>query len=51
MDYSGVSSLKFSVLNYKGKRRKPLETQGKFRVATSIHKSPKEINQRQSIGH
>lgn len=49
--YSGVLRVNLTVLRHKGKRRKPVETRGRFRVGTSIHKRPKEVKNRQSIGH
>lgn len=42
---------KVQVLRQKGKRRKPVETRGRFRVGTPIHKRPKEVRQRTTFGH
>jgi IS30 family transposase len=38
-------------LRHKGKRRRPVETRGKFNVGTSIRKRPKEVRKRKSFGH
>ncbi|MEK5478132.1 IS30 family transposase [Paenibacillus sp. FSL R5-0407] len=39
------------VLRHKGKRRKPMETRGRFLVGTSIHQRPKEVRKRTTFGH
>jgi len=39
------------VLRHKGKRRKPLETRGKFLIGTSISKLPKAVRKRKTFGH
>ncbi len=39
------------VLRHKGKRRKPLETRGKFLVGTPICQRPKEVCKRTTFGH
>jgi IS30 family transposase len=39
------------VLRHKGKRRKPLETRGRFLVGKTISQRPKEIRKRESFGH
>ncbi len=39
------------VLRHKGRRRKPVETRGRFNVGKSIHSRPKEIRKRESLGH
>lgn len=39
------------VLRHKGKRRKPVETRGRFLVGTSISQRPKEVRKRSSFGH
>nr|WP_160037222.1 IS30 family transposase [Paenibacillus sp. An7] len=38
-------------LRHKGKRQKPQERRGRFRVGTSIKQRPKEIRSRESFGH
>jgi IS30 family transposase len=37
-------------LRHKGKRRKPLETRGRFLVGTPISQRPKEVRKRESFG-
>lgn len=49
--YSGILPVDLEVLRQKGKRRKPVETRGKFHLGTSIHQRPKEVRKRTSIGH
>jgi IS30 family transposase len=39
------------VLRHKGKRRKPMETRGRFLVGTSISQRPKEVRNRTTFGH
>lgn len=39
------------VLRHKGKRRKPLETRGRFLVGTPIHQRSKEVRKRTTFGH
>jgi IS30 family transposase len=39
------------VLRHKGKRRKPMETRGRFLVGKTISQRPKEIRKRESFGH
>jgi IS30 family transposase len=38
-------------LRHKGKRRKPVETRGRFLVGTPISQRPKEIRKRETFGH
>ncbi|MBN2984150.1 MULTISPECIES: IS30 family transposase [Cohnella] len=40
-----------SVLRHKGKRRKPVETRGRFLVGKTIAQRPKAIRKRESFGH
>lgn len=50
--YQGrVASGKVQVLRQKGKRRKPVETRGRFLIGTPISKRPKEVRQRTTFGH
>lgn len=39
------------VLRHKGKRRKTLETRGRFQVGNTISQRPKEVRKRESFGH
>jgi IS30 family transposase len=39
------------VLRHKGKRRKPMETRGRFLVGTPISQRPKEVRKRTTFGH
>ncbi|KJB84494.1 integrase [Paenibacillus sp. E194] len=39
------------VLRHKGKRRKPLETRGRFNIGKTISQRPKEVRNRESFGH
>lgn len=39
------------VLRHKGKRRKPMETRGRFLVGTPIRQRPKEVRKRETFGH
>ena len=39
------------VLRHKGKRRKPIETRGRFTVGTPIRQRPKEVRKRSTFGH
>ena len=39
------------VLRHKGKRRKPMETRGRFLVGKPISQRPKEVRKRESFGH
>ncbi|PLZ38875.1 IS30 family transposase, partial [Fischerella thermalis] len=39
------------VLRHKGKRRRPVETRGRFNVGKSIRLRPKEIKKRETFGH
>ncbi len=39
------------VLRHKGKRRKPMETRGRFLVGKSINQRPKEVRKRECFGH
>lgn len=39
------------VLRQKGKRRKPIETRGRFLIGTSIRQRPKEVRNRTTFGH
>lgn len=39
------------VLPHKGKRRKPIETRGRFLIGTPIHQRPKEVRKRTRFGH
>lgn len=50
--YDGrLTRAKISMLRHKGKRRKPLETRGRFLVGKSIKQRPKEIRSRETFGH
>ncbi|SIR70061.1 transposase, IS30 family [Paenibacillus macquariensis] len=50
--YDGrLARAKISMLRHKGKRRKPLETRGRFLVGKSIKQRPKEIRARETFGH
>lgn len=49
--YAGVIRVDLTVLRHKGKRRKPVETRGKFQVGTSIHQRPIAVENRETIGH
>ncbi|GED71792.1 IS30 family transposase [Brevibacillus reuszeri] len=40
-----------AVLRYKGKRRGPVETRGRFNIGKSIQQRPKDVRKRQSFGH
>jgi IS30 family transposase len=40
-----------TALRHKGKRRKPVETRGKFAVGRLISQRPKEVRARESFGH
>lgn len=40
-----------NVLRHKGKRRKPLETRGRFLIGKTIAQRPKAIRKRESFGH
>ena len=40
-----------TVLRHKGKRRRPIETRGRFNVGKSIRQRPKEVRKRESFGH
>lgn len=39
------------VLRHKGKRRKPTETRGRFRLGKPIRERPKEVRERTTFGH
>lgn len=39
------------VLRHRGKRRKPMETRGRFLVGTPIRQRPKEVRKRTTFGH
>ncbi|MBP2117228.1 IS30 family transposase [Cohnella lubricantis] len=39
------------VLRHRGKRRKPMETRGRFLVGTPIRQRPKEVLKRTTFGH
>ncbi|PWV93824.1 IS30 family transposase [Paenibacillus cellulosilyticus] len=39
------------VLRHRGKRRKPMETRGRFLVGKSIRQRPKEVRNRTTFGH
>ncbi|GMK42867.1 IS30 family transposase [Paenibacillus sp. CCS19] len=39
------------VLRHKGKRRKPMETRGRFLVGSPIRQRPKEVRKRTTFGH
>ena len=39
------------VLRHKGRRRKPMETRGRFLVGKPISQRPKEVRKRESFGH
>ncbi len=50
--YDGrLARAEISMLRHKGKRRKPLETRGRFLVGKSIKQRPKEIRSRETFGH
>jgi IS30 family transposase len=50
--YAGLLAAgEVKVLRHKGKRRKPLETRGRFLVGKTISQRPKEIRKRESFGH
>lgn len=50
--YKGLLSVSETrVLRQKGKRRKPVETRGRFLIGTPICKRPKEVRSRQTFGH
>jgi len=50
--YDGKLSVsETQVLRHKGKRRKPMETHGRFLVGTPIRQRPKEVRKRETFGH
>lgn len=50
--YAGLlASVEVKHLRHKGKRRKPLETRGRFLVGTPISQRPKEVRKRETFGH
>ena len=50
--YAGrLARAEVSMLRHKGKRRKPLETRGRFLVGKSIKQRPKEVRSREIFGH
>ncbi|MFK3988009.1 IS30 family transposase [Exiguobacterium mexicanum] len=49
--YSGLIDVPTTALSQKGKRRKPVETRGRFNVGLSISKRPSEVRGRQTFGH
>jgi len=49
--YSGLIDVPTTALRQKGKRRKPVETRGRFNVGLSISKRPSEVRGRQTFGH
>ena len=49
--YSGILNVDLSVLRHKGKSRRPVEKRGKFTIGLSIHQRPKDVSNRESIGH
>lgn len=49
--YAGLLATEVKQLRHKGKRRKPLETRGRFLVGTPISDRPKEVRKRETFGH
>ena len=49
--YSGQIDVPATVLRQKGKRRKPVETRGRFNVGLSIAKRPRDVRTRETFGH
>lgn len=50
--YTGrLAAGEVKVLRHKGKRRKPLETRGRFLVGKTIRQRPKEVRKRETFGH
>jgi IS30 family transposase len=50
--YNGLLSVsEAQVLRHKGKRRKPMETRGRFLIGTPISQRPKEVRKRTTFGH
>lgn len=49
--YKGMLSCDLTVLRRKGKSRQPKEIRGKFRIGTPISKRPKEVKNRETVGH
>lgn len=50
--YSGrLAKGNVHVLRHKGKRRKPLETRGRFLIGKPIHQRDKEVRKRTTFGH
>lgn len=50
--YSGrLAQGKIHILRHKGKRSKPQETRGRFRIGKPIRQRPKEVRERKTFGH
>jgi IS30 family transposase len=50
--YAGcLAAGEVKVLRHKGKRRKPMETRGRFLVGKTIDQRPKEVRKREAFGH
>ncbi|MFF2017641.1 IS30 family transposase [Paenibacillus sp. NPDC058177] len=50
--YAGrLAAGELNVLRHKGKRRKPMETRGRFLIGKPIGHRPKEVRKRESFGH
>ena len=50
--YAGLLSKgNLAVLRHKGKRQKPVETRGKFRIGKGISQRPKQVRSRETFGH
>ena len=49
--YSGLLGLDVKVLRHKGKTKEPADARGTFTSGLSIHDRPKEVKNRQVIGH
>jgi IS30 family transposase len=50
--YAGhLAAGEVKVLRHKGKRRKPMETRGRFLVGRTIDQRPKEVRKRETFGH
>ncbi|QUE86611.1 IS30 family transposase [Exiguobacterium alkaliphilum] len=49
--YSGLIDVPTTALRQKGKRRKPVETRGRFNVGLTISDRPQEVRTRETFGH
>ena len=49
--YAGRIDVPATALRQKGKRRKPVETRGRFNIGLSIAKRPREVRTRETFGH